>query len=387
MMICFGTAYTIGAFFQALQQEFAASRGDISLIFSICGFIYFSLGAVSGPLADRYGPRRVIAGGMFLIGLGLALASQAQAVWQVYLSYSLGVGFGVGLAYVPAVGTVQRWFTRRRGLASGIATAGIGVGTLTVPLAATALIQWSDWRGAYLALAAFAVIAGIGSAMLLDHSPQRRGLLPDGDSSAGQPEVSKGPVHISGSTVSQARRARPFQLMYAASFISSFGLFIPFVHLAPYARDNGLPESTGVLLIGLIGIGSTAGRFLVGGFADKLGRRLSLAMMFGAMSLLLILWLFSTSVGTLALFAVLFGMCYGGMVALLPALTTDYFGGRNASSIIGLLYTSVAFGALLGPTLAGVAYDLSRSYTWPILVSATANIAACLCILFTPRLD
>ncbi len=103
LCIGFGIAYSFAAFFQALRDEFHGSRAGISLVFGITGFLYFSLGAVSGPLADRFGPRRVVAAGVLLITAGVLVASRAQALWQVYLTYSLGVGLGVGFAYVPAI--------------------------------------------------------------------------------------------------------------------------------------------------------------------------------------------------------------------------------------------------------------------------------------------
>jgi OFA family oxalate/formate antiporter-like MFS transporter len=78
----------------------------------------------------------------------------------------------------------------------------------------------------------------------------------------------------------------------------------------------------------------------------------------------------------LAAFAFAYGTFYGGFVALLPALVMDYFGGRNVSGIIGILYTSVAFGTLIGPSAAGFAFDASHSYTLPILAGAIANVIA-----------
>jgi Major Facilitator Superfamily len=91
----------------------------VSLVFSLAGFLYFGLGVVSGPLADRFGSRRLAVAGMLLTGLGLAAASAARSLPEVYAAYGLGVGLGVGCAYVPAIGAVQRWFVRRRGFASG----------------------------------------------------------------------------------------------------------------------------------------------------------------------------------------------------------------------------------------------------------------------------
>ena len=134
--------------------------------------------------------------------------------------------------------------------------------------------------------------------------------------------------------------------------------------------------SSAVLLLGVIGIGSTAGRFFLGGLADRMGRQLSLLLMFVGMALALAIWVISTDVWSLAAFAFVYGVFYGGWVAVLPAVVMDYFGGRNVSGIIGILYTSVAFGTLIGPSAAGFAFDLSHSYTLPILASAAANIVA-----------
>jgi OFA family oxalate/formate antiporter-like MFS transporter len=99
-------------------------------------------------------------------------------------------------------------------------------------------------------------------------------------------------------------------------------------------------------------------------------------MMFVGMALSLATWIFATGFWALAVFAFIYGVFYGGWVALLPALVMDYFGGRNVSGLIGILYTSVAFGTLIGPSAAGFAFDLSHSYTLPIVASACANIIA-----------
>ncbi|MBR1229978.1 MULTISPECIES: MCT family MFS transporter [unclassified Bradyrhizobium] len=376
----FGCAYTFSAFLESLQRDFGASRGSVSLVFSLAGFLYFALGIVSGPLADRYGSRRLALAGMLLIGLGLAAAGAARNLLEVYAAYGLGVGLGIGCAYVPAVGAVQRWFVRRRGFASGLAVSGIGVGTLVMPPLATLLIETLGWRGAYLALGAIAAIVGGGMALLLENDPRARGLNPDGDA------VLPGaiPAQAQGATVSEAIRSPHFVALYAACLICSFGLFVPFVHLVPYAGDHGVAASSAVLLLGIIGIGSTAGRFFLGGLADRIGRQTALLLLFIGMALALAIWLISTSFWQLAGFAFIYGMIYGAWVAVLPAVVMDHFGGRHVSGIIGILYTSVAFGTLIGPSTAGYAFDVTGDYTLPILAGVAANViaAAIVAIMF-----
>jgi MFS family permease len=366
--IGFGSAYTFSAFVESLQRDFGASRGSVSLVFSLAGFLYFGLGVVSGPLADRFGPRRLAVAGMIMTGLGLAAASVARSLLEVYAAY----GLGVGCAYVPAIGAVQRWFVRRRGFASGLAVSGIGVGTLVMPPLATLLIEDLGWRGAYLALGGLAVVLGGGLALLIESDPRDRNLGPDGDT----PQSGAQRAQPEGDTVHDAVRSRRFISLYAACLICAFGVFVPFVHLVPYARDHGVAPASAVLLLGVIGVGSTAGRFFLGGLADRMGRQLSLLLMFAGMAFALAIWAFSSQFWSLAAFAFVYGVFYGGWVAVLPAVVMDYFGGRNVSGLIGILYTSVAFGTLIGPSAAGFAFDFSHSYTLPILASAGSNIIA-----------
>ncbi len=304
----FGSAYTFSAFVEQLQRDFGASRGSVSLVFSLAGFLYFGLGIVSGPLADRFGSRRLAVAGMMLTGVGLAAAGAARSLPEVYAAYGLGVGLGVGCAYVPAIGAVQRWFVRRRGFASGLAVSGIGVGTLLMPPLASLLIQMLGWRGAYLALGGLAAAVGAGLAMLIENDPRDRGLWPDGD--LGQPGASS--VQQEGMSVRDAVRSRRFLGLYVSCLICSFGVFVPFVHLVPYARDHGVAPSSAVLLLGVIGVGSTAGRFILGSLADRMGREFSLLLMFAGMALALATWAISAGVWSLAAFAFAYGVFYGG---------------------------------------------------------------------------
>jgi OFA family oxalate/formate antiporter-like MFS transporter len=377
----FGCAYTFSAFIASLQQDFAASRGSVSLVFSLAGFLYFALGAVSGPLADKWGARRLAVAGMIVTGLGLALASLARTLVEVYAAYGLGVGIGIGLSYVPVLGVMQRWFIRRRGFASGIGVAGIGVGTLVMPPLASLSITAFGWRETYLILGVFAAVFGGGLAFLIEDDPRSRGLGPDGDPI---PMGSQPVTHAEASMV-EAIKSRRFAGLFVSSLLGSFGLFVPFVHLVPYARDHGVPQSAAVLLLGAIGVGSTAGRFFLGGLADRLGRSLSVSLMIAGMALTFVVWFFSSSFWPLAAFALMYGLFYGGWVALVPAVVADYFGSTNLGGMLGLISLGIAFGTLIGPSAAGFAFDVSHSYTLPILASAAAYVVAAAILAVTSK--
>ncbi len=367
MLTGFAVAYSFAAFFGALESEFAARRGETSLVFSICAFLYFILGLPAGMIADRVGPQPVVFGGLMLIAAGLVLAAGATSLWQIYLGYGIGAGVGVGLSYVPSVAAVQRWFVRKRGTAAGLAVAGIGVGTLIGAPLAHELIAAVGWRKTYLILAALTVVGAVVSGILVRRSPEHYGLAPDGD-----PPAPKGspPAIPAGLTLREAVRTRPFWTIYIGALLMSFGLFVPFVHLAPYAADMGLGEGFGVLLIVLLGVGSTVGRFMFSSITNLIGRRLSFAAMYVGAGLMMVMWSQSTSSVALVIFALLFGAFYGGFVAIAPSLAADYFGGRALGSVIGALYSGVGVGALLGSPAAGYAYDFFGSYAGAILAGA-----------------
>jgi MFS family permease len=382
MFATFGCAYSFSAFFSPLQASFGASRGALSWVLSIAISLFFIIGAASGPIADRIGARAMALTGSLIIGLGLFVAAQAQALWEVYLGFGLGIGIGVGISYVPSVGAVQRWFVRQRGLASGIAVAGIGAGTLCIPKIAEWLIDAYGWRGAYLLLGSFAVLVAGAAAFFIDASPQQHGFLPDGGvSSSGAIPAQRG----EGAALRDAVRSRPFRLLYAAGLCASLGLFLPFVHLAPFAEDRGISHAAAVSLFTLVGLGSTFGRFLLGGLADRLGRRRSFAGMYLGMGLMLVWWLISWSAWQIAVFALVFGTCYGGFVALAPALIVDYFGERNAGGLIGISYTAIALGTLAGSPFAGYAFDFFQSYMIPIAVGAAAMFVSFMLICLAPE--
>ena len=364
MLVGFAAAYSFAAFFSALEGEFGASRGDIALVFSLCAFLWFSFGAPGGMLADRFGARRVAIAGVICLVVALAAASRAQSLGVLYAIYSIGIGVGVGLVYVPSVGAVQPWFNANRAFASGLAIAGIGAGNIVGPLLAAWWIGLLGWRGAYVALAIFVLLLGGIAAVALRTKPN---------------SVSQ----AQGIPLGEALRTAPFWLLFLSLMLSCTGLFVPMVHLGPYATDAGFTEAQGVALVSLIGVGSLVGRFAIGAPADRIGRLPSLCLMYAGLGVMFMLWYAASAYWALVVFAVVFGMCYGAYVALLPTIVMDLYGPRSVSGIIGCLYTGCGLGTLVGPWLAGLAYDAVGSYQLPILAGAlfSAGAAACIVIL------
>jgi MFS family permease len=396
LAVIFGVAYSFAAFFESFAREFDAQRADVSLVFGLCGLIYFVLGVGGGMLADRFGPRVTCVSGMVLIATGLLGTSLSGSMGAVYLSYGVCIGLGIALVYTPAIGCVQPWFTRRRGLASGIASAGIGAGTLVVPLVASALIAALPWRDAMRLMALGVLVLGAGCAWLMRRAPVASA-TPVGAGAAGGPVGSLAAVNSPpGLTLRETLRQRSFWWLYAATVLAAPTMFVPFAHVSAAARDAGIDNAAAVGLVGLIGIGSLVGRFAIGALADRLGRGLTLVLMQVSMGASYLLWGASGAAGDVhasgtyaafAVFALWFGLSYGGIVSLLPALCMDLFGARALASVIGTLYSGAALGNLLGPVLAGRAFDQLGGYGLVIGVGMALSVLATLASarVVTPR--
>ncbi|MFN9766098.1 MAG: MFS transporter [Pseudomonadota bacterium] len=368
LALIFGLSYSFAAFFEPFAAEFGAGRAEVSLVFGLSGLLYFVLGAFAGMLADRHGPAPVAAAGMLCIAAALAAGSLAQSLFQLTLAWGLGLGVGIALVYTPSIGCVQPWFTRRRGLAAGIASAGIGAGTLVLPLLAAAAVAALQWRGAMQLLALAVLVLGLAAALLLRRAPAARRVA------GGQ---------VAGVPLGVALRSRNFLWLYAMCLLGAPAMFVPFAHLSAAARDIGVSEAQAVGLVGLIGIGSLSGRFVIGGLADRWGRGPTLAAVMASLGLSMALWLAADGYAALALFALWMGLSYGGAVSLMPALGMDLFGARAVSSLIGTLYTGAALGNLGGPWVAGRVFDATGSYAPVVaacgvlaLVAAVAALAA-----------
>lgn len=364
LAVIFGVVYSFAAFFEPFAGEFQASRAQVSLVFGLCGLIYFVLGAFAGMLADRFGPRRVTGAGMVCIAASLLAGSAAGSMAQVTLAWGVGLGVGLALVYTPAIGCVQPWFTRRRGLAAGIASAGIGAGTLVVPVAAAAAIAQWQWRGAMVALAVGVATVGLAAALQLRRAPAA--MKPAGGVVPGTP-------------LGVALRSRRFFWLYLMCLLGAPAMFVPFAHLSASARDLGIGEAQAVGLVGLIGIGSLAGRLAIGALADRIGRGPTLVVVMASLGTSMGLWLLARDYAAFAVFALWMGVSYGGSVSLMPALCMDFFGARAVSSIIGTLYTGAALGNLAGPWAAGRLFDATGSYAVAVVgvgLLALASAAA-----------
>jgi MFS family permease len=372
MFLTYGVQYAFGLFFTALHAEFGWSRASLAGIFSLYAGTYSFLGLVAGRLTDRWGPRPVVAVGGLLLGAGLGFAGTVRSLGPLYASYFVA-GMGMSTAYVPCSSTAVRWFTARRGLAVGLVMAGAGVGVIVGPPLVALLLGAVGWRAAYGVLGVSLLLALGGLSRFLVREPAARGLRPyGGEAVAGE----AGAAADAGWPVTRAIRDRAFLALAGVYLTTWIPVFMAPVHLVPLAQDLGLPPVVGATALSALGVGSLAGRLIMGALSDAIGRRPALGISLGLQALSFAGLTLPTGAPSLLAAAAVYGFAYGAVTALMPAIVTDFFGPAHAGSLVGLIFGIAGPTAALGPVLGGWIFDVTRSYAWAFGGAAALNVVS-----------
>jgi len=353
----FGTAYTFGPFSEAMAEDFGSGRGPTALVFGITLLLFFGLGVVSGPLADRVGARRLVIVGGALVAGGLALTSQVDSIYAGYATIGVGVGVGGGMIASPMYSTAGGWFSRRRALAMGLVASGNGLGTLLLVPFAESLIDADGWRSAYLRLSLVDLALFAVAAALIARPP---GL------DAPPPAI----AHMRAVV-----RIDAFRIMFVTGLLFSVSLFVAFAFVVDFATDEGISSDRAALLVGIIGATSIVGRLGITALSGRLPSVRLLQGCLAAQPVAFVLWLLSSgSYPVLVLFAVTMGIAYGGFVALGPEVAAVLFGTVGLGGTIGLTFLGAGIGGLLGPTSAGFLADLSDGQVVPIVFALVVSV-------------
>lgn len=370
-----------------ISKETGWGRDSLSLPYALYVFLYSALGAVAGRFTDRWGPRIVITVGGCLLGLGIILTSQVTALWQMYVSLGLIAASGMSAAYVPCNATVVRWFIEKRGLAIGLTSSGASFGTFIFPPLAAALIGAYGWRHAYLLLGVGAVAVISICAAFTVRDPEQIGLLPDGQAPAPHTTVASpaGSV-VTDWTLAEAKRTRSFLLLNVIFTLTWLVVFMPMVHIVSFAVDLGISQFRAAMTISVIGFAGFMGRLGIGTISDRLGRVPTLGLCFLLQALGFTGFALSGGLVSLYLAAAVFGLAYGGVTALFPAIIGDFYGRTSVGSIAGFIFAVSGSPAAFGPLIAGYIYTVTGRYSAAFLLSAVFNITALvlLCLLKKP---
>jgi OFA family oxalate/formate antiporter-like MFS transporter len=378
LCVAYGIQFSFGVFMPFISADTGWDRGSLSLPYSLYVFVYSALGVISGRLTDRLGPRIVLTAGGCLLGAGVILVSRAHFLWQLYLALGLIAAAGMSAAYVPCNATVVRWFMQKRGLALSITSSGASFGMFIFPPITTGLIGVYGWRGAYFVLGLLAIVAIAACATFVVRDPEKIGLLPDGEprQNARPDETMLKFSPDDNWTLHDAKRTTTFWMLNIIFTLTWLVVFMPMVHIVPFAVDLGISHFRAAMTISVIGFAGFGGRLTIGAISDRLGRVPTLGICLMLQALAFIGFTFSTGLALLYPAAALFGFSYGGVTALFPALIGDFFGRIAVGAIVGFIFALAGSPAAFGPLIAGYLYDATHSYRVAFEFSAALNLIA-----------
>ena len=385
----FSINISFGVFFDSILNDFDTSRSRISLLFSLQTLSLYLSAALVGNVIDRYGTRRLIVVGTGVLVVGIVATVTANSFPVLFVAYTLVVGVGMGILYVIGFATVPRWFDRRRGTATAIATMGTGFATLAAPPIASVLLETYDWRETYLLFTGVSVCTLLLVAIVIADSPRSvdvdtgsefRTRLPE---SASLEETWSDQLRESLPTV----RSSSFLYLVVGWILVFIPLYIILVHIVAYSADIGLSRGVGVLALSIMGGMTIPGRLAFGAVGDRIGRTKLFVFLAFAMNALVFLLPALRTPTLLLAFAASYGLVYGGTAAMLSPIVADLYGTRYLNTLYGIAALAFGVAATLGPFSAGLTFDVLGTFTPVILASGVTGMIGAACIYAAVRYE
>jgi MFS family permease len=359
--------FTFSIFLKPVAEALNTDRATLSLGLTIGLVLTGLVTPIVGRLVDRFGIRRVILPLITLFALATAAVGFIPASPVLFVTlYALMGLLGAGQTPLPYAKAVSGAFDRQRGLALGVAMAGVGLGTALVPQFVQALVIHAGWRTAYVGLGALLFVLAFPSVYFFLGTVDRK----TGTNAA---EI----ADATGLTGAQAVRTPQFWAMFVAFFIVSTACAGMLAHIVAMLTDRGIARETATAAITVGGLALIAGRLLSGFLLDRLFAP-SVAIVFFAAPLAGIAMLTFTATPALALAGtVLVGLGLGAEVDLIAYLICRYMGLRAFGEIYGYLFLVFMVGAGVGPFLMGLSFDKTGSYDTTMIILMAALAIAC----------
>jgi MFS family permease len=357
-----------------VQAEFGATRGAVSLAFTLM-MLGFGLGGVAtGRITDRFGIVVAMALSISFLGIAYILAGLSTTLWQFVAVHFL-IGLGTSATFAPLMAEVSHWFERYRGLAVGIVASGNYVGGTIWPPLVNWGKQFTGWRTTHIAIGIFCAVtmslvllalrARIGGATLRDHE------------NAPPPQVD---LRLSTNTLTI--------LLCVASISCCVAMAMPQVHIVAYCGDLGYGVARGAEMLSLMMAFGVVSRIGSGFLADRIGGIRTLLIGSVAQAFALLFYLFFDGLTSLYVISAMFGLFQGGIVPSYAIIVRESMPAREAATRVGLVILASVLGMSFGGWVSGVIFDATGSYAAAFmngLAWNALNIIIMVSLLIRPR--
>ncbi len=368
--------YGMGAFFRPITVQLGWTRAQYSVAAGLQRIEGSIASPVVGLLVDRIGSRRIVFVGITLATIGMVLLSRMQSLFGFYSAYIV-VALGMsGVVGIPFMAAAARWFNRRRGRAMGLMFSGATFSGVLIPVLVLS-IESLGWRDTMLISAAGILVVGIPAVLIVRDRPEPYGYLPDGDAPVADDDQATGSAAAppqQGIRVADALRMRSFWVLTLIFGLTSMGPSAMFLHQIPYFESIGFSATAAGTTVATFTLLSGLGRVGAGFLMDFVERRM---VVIGLVSLnvlgfLVLVWV--SEYWHTIVYALLFGVAFGGMIPARPILTAAFYGTRAFGTITGLMQSLAVVGGVAAPVLMGWVFDTTGSYR-PAILTITGVVS------------
>ncbi len=367
-----------------MRDNFGWSLTAIVLAYSLRSIVGALLAPYAGIMGDRYGAKRVMLVGAAFFAGGLVLLSTITQIWQLFIYYSIVLGIAQAMFRVNIPTTVAAWFKKKLGVAVGIQQSAGGMGASVLAPGLTILLTQTDWQTAFM------LIGTIGGALVFallaffHGEPADRGMRPYGID-----ENDKTPVEAFTSAVSKvrsqvfmkhARQTRAFWFLPLVHHLGCVGHSIVMVHGVFYATTKGVSLEAAAFIISIYSFSSVASRLMVPILADRLGAKGVMACFYFIQGAAVLMLFWTTEPWQFYIFAVVFGVGFGGEMSAFLVVNRQYFGMGPVRTVFGVQSMASGLGMALGGLVGSVIYDVFGSYNLAWIVSLVGSLGGMMAI-------
>ncbi len=360
--------YSWFLFVQPLQTELVASASVIQLTFVVSTWAMTLIQPIAGVLADRKGPRTMNVLGALLVGAGWIACSRVPTPETLYVAYGVG-GMGSGIIYATSIGTANKWFPDRRGLATGLASFGYGFGATVFNPVISAIIDVSSFHAAFLQIGAIMLIVLLVTGLIISYPP-----LEQKPSSQG---IKAAVTETRQYNIKDMLLTHQWWQIYLAFILTAnLGLMVT-PQFKPLGSSFNLDAAIIVLASSTWSFTNGVGRILGGIVSDRLGRERTMVLYFLAQAgLTLGLNVAGFNPILFVTIVTLLGLVWGPIFTFFPSIIADYYGRKNSTANYGLTYTAKGWGASLGDFALAILVTVYGGYSMPLIVSAAFSLTS-----------
>jgi len=370
-----------------LRVEFGWSKGTVSSAVTLFLLVSAMAGSFIGGIIDRYGPSPTMLLGSLCMGLGFALLSGIHALWQLYAVYVLiAIGFS-GTHSVPISTLISNWFIKKRGLAMSVTMTGLSLGGVIVVPAASYLLHLLGLRGAlpFFGIGICVVIIPI-ALFVVKKNPSAIGLFPDNSPpSSIEKKGAKGQPTLASQTTTWTRKevmgTRAFWAIVFAFFLVFGGQVTFMIHVVSFLSPT-LGTTAAATAVSIMTGTSFCGRLLIGPFVDHMNKRFITVICFVLQGGALLTISHYNDPVFLYPCVIVFGLTMGNIIMMQSLIIGECFGMTSFGRVSGLAMLFTSSGAAFGPMIAGILFDVTRSYKAGFTFFALTYAIACGLVLY-----